>query len=64
MDEITFINGQAPALNGTNLNKLQKNIKPNKTRLTLTSAVAKRRSNNFAYILQSWYKLFRCLLYG
>ena len=30
MDEINFVNGQEPALNGANLNKLQKNIKPNK----------------------------------
>lgn len=39
MDEIIFQNGQAPAINDVNLNKLQKNIKPNKNRLTLTSAV-------------------------
>lgn len=52
MDEINFVNGQAPALNGANLNKLQKNIKPNKTRLKLTSAVAKRWNNNIVFILQ------------
>lgn len=64
MDEINFVNGQAPALNGTNLNKLQKNIKPNKTRLKLTSVVAKRWNDNITHILQSGDRLFRRLFYG
>mgnify|MGYP006993721512 CR=1 FL=1 len=64
MDEINFVNGQEPALNGANLNKLQKNIKPNKTRLKLTSAVAKRWNNNIVFILQSRDRLFRRLFYG
>lgn len=41
MDEIIFKNGQAPAVNDVNLNKMQKNIKPNKKRVKLTSAVNK-----------------------
>lgn len=41
MDEIIFQNGQAPAVNDVNLNKMQKNIKPNKKRVKLTSAVNK-----------------------
>lgn len=51
MEEIEFINNTEPALNTTNLNKLQKNIKPHKYFKILDANVSARWKNYIASIL-------------
>lgn len=51
MEEIEFINNTEPALNATNLNKLQKNIKPHKYFKILNANVSARWKNYIASIL-------------